>query len=291
MTGWHEYEEVYGPENTVSGRVVVWPDLAADLPGGPRSILVYLPPSLAEHWAPAADHGEAAEPTRHYPVLYLHDGQNVFDERTSNAGEWHADETLEMLSADGIEAIAVAMPNGGTARMDEYNPWRSLPPSMGRRRFPARPMGGRGDDYLGWLAGHVKPLVDRSFPASAAREATGLIGSSMGGLISLYGLIAYPRVFGLAGVMSPSIAWDRYHLLRLVEEGKVPPARIHLDMGGREWAGMLPDARRLRDTLLARGWVEGRDLHYVEEHDAVHDEDAWGRRLPDALRFLLAGAV
>jgi predicted alpha/beta superfamily hydrolase len=289
VIGWHEYDEVYGPDNTVSGRVVVWTDLDANLPGGARNVLVYLPPSLAAHWSPPPAGSERGAAARRYPVLYFHDGQNVFDERTSNAGEWHADETLQMLAADGIEAIAVAIPNGGTARMDEYNPWRSLPPPVRGHRFPRRPMGGRGDEYLAWLVDTVRPLIGRSFPARGERAATGLVGSSMGGLISLYGLIAHPRVFGLAGVMSPSIPWDDYHLLRLVEQGRVPSARIHVDMGGREWSGMLPDARRLRDALVAQGWVAGRDLHYVEEPDATHDEDAWARRLPDALRFLLAG--
>lgn len=295
MTGWREYDEVYGPDNTVSGRVVVRTALDSGLPGGPRNILVYLPPSLAETWSPpgqgespaADDSGWSAE--HRYPVLYFHDGQNVFDERTSNAGEWHADETLQELAEEGIEAIAVAIPNGGTARMDEYNPWRSRPPRVRGHSFPRRLVGGRGDEYLAWLVDGVKPLVDSSFPASREREATGLVGSSMGGLISLYGLIAYPLVFGLAGVMSPSIVWDDYHVLRLVEEGRVPPARIHLDMGGREWQGMLADARRLRDALLALGWAAGENLHYVEEDHATHDEDAWARRLPDALRFLLAG--
>lgn len=287
MIGWHEYDEVYEPDNTVSGRIVVWTDLDTHLPGGPRNILVYLPPSLAEAWSPeAADTMSAAG--RRYPVLYFHDGQNVFDERTSNVGEWHADETLQELAGEGIEAIAVAIPNGETARMDEYNPWRSMPPRIRGHSFPRRLVGGRGDEYLAWLVGSVKPLVDSSFPVRPERAATGLVGSSMGGLISLYGLIAHPHVFGLAGVMSPSIVWDDYHALRLVEEGRLPPARIHLDMGGQEWPGMLADARRLHEALLARGWVEGDNLQYVEEDHATHDEDAWARRLPDALRFLLA---
>lgn len=287
MTGWHEYDEVYEADNTVSGRVVVWTDLECHLPGGPRNVLVYLPPSLAETWSPeAADRLSAAG--RHYPVLYFHDGQNVFDERTSNAGEWRADETLEELAQDGLEAIAVAIPNGETARLDEYNPWRSMPPRMRGHSFPRRLVGGHGDEYLAWLVNSVKRLVDDSFPVRPEREATGLVGSSMGGLISLYGLIAHPRLFGLAGVLSPSIVWDDYHVLRLVEEGRLPSARIHLDMGGQEWQGMLPDARRLRDALLRRGWVEGENLHYVEEEHATHDEEAWARRLPDALRFLLS---
>jgi predicted alpha/beta superfamily hydrolase len=269
--GWIDYSTWRrGAEHTVSGLVLVWTELPSPQLGGSREIFVYLPPSLVAS-GPVTD--------RRYPVLYFHDGQNVFDEHTSFSGEWHADETLESLAGEGLEAIAVAIPNGGEARMDEYNPWRDA-----RRR-----MGGRGDAYLGYLVGHVKPLIDRSFPTRPDRDGTGIVGSSMGGLISLYGLIAFPAVFGLAGVMSPSLVWNDHRILGMVEAGLAPPARIHLDAGGREWKGMLPEARRLRRLLLEQGFRDGRDLHYVEERHAVHRESAWARRLPDALRFLLGG--
>lgn len=277
MRSWRPYAEVHGPDNTVSGTVLVWPALKSRELGGAREILAYLPPSLAHRGGRRAD-------GRRFPVLYFHDGQNVFDERTSFVGEWRADETLEELSGEGFEAIAVAIPNGGEARMDEYNPWRE-------RNFIGRGkavVGGKGDDYLAWLVGSVKPLIDRSFPTRAEREATAVIGSSMGGLISLYALMTYPAVFGIAGVMSPSLRWNDYGVLSLIEGGPRTPSRIHLDMGGREWRGMTRDARRLRDLLVGRGWQLGRDLNYVEERYARHNEQAWARRLPDALRFLLA---
>jgi len=286
VTAWRPYAHVHGPDHTVSGTVLVWPRLAgADAIAG-REIVVYLPPSLAAR----GPERMAAGPR--YPVLYFHDGQNVFDARTSFVGEWRADEALEALAAEGYEAIAVVghghgdclVALGGERRMDEYNPWYG-PEPFGRGR---RMMGGAGDAYLDWLVRSVKPLIDESFPTRREREATGLVGSSMGGLISLYGLIAQPDTFGLAGVLSPSIGWSNYRVLKLIERGALPPARIHLDMGGREWRGMLSDARRLRDALVGQGWVEGRDLHYVEERYAAHRESAWARRLPDALRFLLA---
>jgi predicted alpha/beta superfamily hydrolase len=282
VTGWRPYAEVHGPDNTISGTVLVWPRLEGrgEIPA--REILVYLPPSLATEWAGSTRIG------RRFPVLYFHDGQNVFDAVTSNSGEWEADETLELLAGEGIEAIAVAIPNAGEARMDEYNPWRGRPPVSVGGPLGRRLMGGRGDAYLAWLVGTVKPLIDSSFPTRAEREATGIIGSSMGGLISLYALLAHPDTFGLAGVMSPSLVWKDYRVLQLIEERGLPPSRIHLDMGGREWRGMMADARRLRDLLVSRGFVEDRDLHYVEERYAPHHESAWARRLPDALRFLLA---
>lgn len=275
MTDWRQYWEVHGPDHTVSGHVLVWPELYSAGLVRSSEIIVYLPPSLRPD-------GPGWTDGRRYPTVYFNDGQNVFDERTSNHGEWHADETLEMLAQEGIEAIAVGVPNG-PARMDEYNPWRGPHPWN-----PDSEMGGRGELYLEWLVGSVMPLIDRSFPTSPEREATGIIGSSMGGLISLYALMWEPRAFGFAGVMSASVRWNDYAVLRLIEEGKLPPGRIHVDMGGEEWQGMIDDSRRLRETLVAAGWREGHDLQYVEDHPGGHNESAWSWRLPDALRFLLA---
>jgi predicted alpha/beta superfamily hydrolase len=110
----------------------------------------------------------------------------------------------------------------------------------------------------------------------------------MGGLISLYALMFEPRAFGFAGVMSPSVRWNDYAAIRMIEEGKLPPGRIYLDMGGAEWSGAMDDSRRLRDVLVATGWQDGHDLFYVEDHPGGHNEGAWSWRLPDALRFLLA---
>lgn len=276
--GWLPYAEVHGSKNTVTGMVVVWPKLASPQLARTSEIAVYLPPSLA------AARLAGVPSDRRYPVIYFHDGQNVFDDRTSFVGEWEADETLERLASEGIEAIAVAIPNGGEARMDDYNPWREKNFLRGHKGE----VGGKGDAYMEWLVEEVKPLIDRSFPTQADRKSTGLVGSSMGGLISLYGILKYPEVFGLVGSMSPSVRWHDYGIVKMIEDGGMPPARIHLDMGGREWRGMTEDARRVRDALIDKGWVEGRDLHYVEERYAIHREDAWARRLPDALRFLLA---
>lgn len=273
--GWRPYSEIHPGESTVSGHVVVWPELAGtpEIPG--RELLAYLPPSLAFEGLE-----ETLRSGRRYPVIYFHDGQNVFDDHTSYSGEWHADETLEMLADEGLEAIAIGVPNAGDARMDEYNPWRSSELWQGRR------VGGRGDAYLDWLVRHVKPLVDASFPTLTDRMSTAIVGSSMGGLISLYAALCHADTFGLAGVMSPAILWSDYRVLRLIADRGVPPSRIHVDMGGREWRGMTADTRRLRDALVAAGMVEGRDLNYVEERHAAHHEEAWARRLPDALRFL-----
>lgn len=275
VPGWLPYGQVHGKHNSVTGTVFVWPSLHSPELSHSREITVYVPPSLA------------SEPgtNRHYPVIYFHDGQNIFDSKTSYVGEWHVDETLEKLARGGLEAIAVGIPNAADDRMDEYSPWR------GRSGFGRRLVGGRGLTYVEWLVEAVKPLVDRSFPTRTDREGTGTMGSSLGGLISLYAVAKYPDVFGFVGAMSPSLRWHDYKIEDLFVDWPHSRPRIHLDMGGREFKGLTVDARRMRDVLLASGWVTGRDLQYVEDRYGRHHEESWSRRLPDALRFLLADAV
>ena len=168
--------------------------------------------------------------------------------------------------------------------MDEYNPWRGPNP-----RDASQMMGGRGEVYLEWLVGSVMALVDRSFPTSTEREATGIVGSSMGGLISLYALMFQPRAFGFAGVMSPSVRWNDYAALRMIGEGKLPPGRIHVDMGDDEWDGhgrrRPAAARRARRRGLATRATTCITSRITR---AAINESAWAWRLPDALRFLLA---
>ena len=275
IPGWMPYDLVHGKDSTVTGNVLVWPSLNSPVLSRSRELAVYLPPSMA------AGHATG----RRYPVIYFHDGQNMFDERTSYVGEWHADETLQKLAREGIETIAVAIPNAGDHRMEEYSPWR------GRGLPGRRIVRGLGDEYLEWVVEVVKPLIDRSFPTRTDRAGTGTMGSSLGGLISLYALTKYPELFGFVGAMSPSLRWHDYSIIDVFEDDEIPRTRIHVDMGGREFRGLTVDARRFRDVLVSKGWVEGRDLNYVEDRYAHHHEDAWSRRLPDALRFLLADAV
>lgn len=277
---WQQYSVArQGQPHTVVGDVQVWAGLESPELGGERDILVYLPPS---YWARRA---------RRYPVLYMQDGQNLFDTATSYAGEWRVDETMEALARESVEAIVVGVPNAGAARLDEYSPFRDR-----------RHGGGRGDAYLRFLLGAVKPLVDRSFRSEPARAATGILGSSMGGLISLYAFFAAPHAFGFAGAMSPALWFARGRIMRFVEASPPILGRLYVDMGtaeGSEQGKLEPWVRTLlaRSTtldgelnaaLLAKGYRPGRDLRYVVDEGAAHSEAAWARRLPAALRFLLA---
>ena len=145
-----------------------------------RDILVYLPRSYATS-------------DRSYPVLYMQDGQNLFDQETSFAGEWQVDEAMERLAEDeALEAIVVGIPNAGESRLAEYSPFAD-------RRFG----GGKADAYLRFVLGTVKPLVDRKFRTQRERESTGIAGSSMGGLLALYAFFEYGESFGRVGAVSP----------------------------------------------------------------------------------------
>ncbi len=237
-----------------------------------RAVLVYLPEAYA------------AEPTRRFPVLYLQDGQNLFDEQTSYipGHPWFAHTTADRLTDSGeIEpVILVGIANTGLRRMAEYTPSRDL-----------RLGGGEGAAYARMLIRELKPAIDAHYRTLPDPLNTGVGGSSLGGLISLYIGFEYPEVFGKLAVMSPSIWWNHRSILRLVETQGTrakfkPNLRIWLDMGTAEGARHLRDTDQLFQLLERRGWRENIDLAYQRKKDAIHTEDAWADRFDDVLRFL-----
>ena len=233
-------------------------------PGLDRDLTVYLPPSYGR--------GE-----RHYPVLYMQDGQNLFDPKESFAGSWRVDIAMDHAAARGFEGIAVGIRHAGDERLVEYNPFDD--PDAGP---------GRGREYVTYLAETIKPLVDARYRTIPDRGTTCVAGSSMGGLISLFAFLARPDVFGAAAAMSPSLWYAGRAILGAVKSAPFQPGRIYLDVGRQEGEETLADARRLRDLLLAKGYRKGDQLRYVEDRAGGHEEAAWGRRLRAALPFLLA---
>ncbi len=233
-----------------------------------RAVSVYLPPQYLE------------QEDRRFPVFYLQDGQNLFDGRTSYiAGKtWNANTTADQLAENGeIEpVILVGVANTGLRRMAEYTPTRDF--KMG---------GGEGKSYGRLLIEELKPLIDRTYRTLPEAKNTGLGGSSLGGLISLYLGFAHPEVFGKIAVMSPSLWWDHRSILSAIEKQSAKPdLRIWLDMGTAEGMRHLRDAEMLERLLLKRGWKSGVDLAYTEAEGAVHDEQAWSDRFGEVLRFL-----
>jgi predicted alpha/beta superfamily hydrolase len=225
-----------------------------------------------------------AEPGRRFPVFYLHDGQNLFDERTAfaSAHPWRIHTTADRLIEEGsIEPlILVGIANTGPRRIAEYT--HSPDPRLG---------GGEGRSYGRMLVEEIKPFVDRTYRTRPNAEDTGLGGSSLGGLISLFLGIEYPQVFSKLAAMSPSLWWDRGSILAIVESiaesiAPKPSLRIWLDMGAEEGAPHLRDAELLFQILKRRGWRESIDLVYQRIAGAEHSEEAWAARFDHVLRFL-----
>ena len=282
---WQDYRSYYSHSHGhgVSGVIRIAPDVFSSQLGNERDLLIYLPPSY--------HHSQ-----RHYPVIYMQDGQNLFDNATSYAGEWGVDETMEYLgNSEGLEAIVVGIHNAGIHRIDEYSPFRD-----------GRLGGGRGDDYLRFIIDSIKPQIDGEFRTLPGRKYTGILGSSMGGLISLYAFFEYPAVFGFAGVMSPSLWFAGGAIFEYIDSAIFHPGKIYLDAGTREYgenqnSGRLHRAaasrryyasvRRLKGMLVRKGYRPLRDIMHVEEKWAGHSETSWARRLPPALRFLLTEAL
>lgn len=253
--------------STRSGTLKVVKDVYSPELHNSRDILVHLPTSYKVG-------------RRRYPVIYMHDGQNLFDDATSFAGAWHVDEALAALDCEEVEAIVVGIPNLGPKRLDEYSPF-----------VDALRRGGSGDRYLEFIIQTLKPLIDREFRTRPDRLHTGVIGSSMGGLISLYAYFRHPDVFGLAGAMSPSLWFANGAIFPAIEKLALLPGRLYLDAGTGEGPGLLADVRRMRDVLRHKPFRPGQCFLYVEDEGAGHNEAAWGRRLCDALRFLIGGVV
>jgi predicted alpha/beta superfamily hydrolase len=321
-----------------------------------RDLFVYLP---AEY---------AANPNKRYPVLYMHDGRNVFDSSIINQ-EWEMDEAAQRLISEGkIEPVIIVGVNNTAQRMYEYTPDAAVVervsldkqgafskatdmsaytgtyqsrtndgnlevsleggslwfkssvgdafPHKGEAKGSGRfqitgsetmvqfnrngagevrsmvaenlNIGGGGAIYGKFLVEEVKPFIDRTYRTKPDARNTFVGGSSLGGLISMYLGIQYPNVFGGLLVVSPSAWWNKQSIIKMLNEsGRKARQKIWVDMGTGEGNSMLTGAQALRDALVAKGWREGRDLHYQEFPRAEHNEGAWAQRTPDMLLFLL----
>jgi predicted alpha/beta superfamily hydrolase len=237
-----------------------------------RDVLVYLPPGYED------------DRDRHYPVLYLQDGQNLFDGATSfiPGQDWHVDETAEWLIGTGTitPVIIVGIYNTGAFRMDEYTPTRD-----GRMGH-----GGQADFYALMLVEELKPYIDRTYRTQSDGSQTALGGSSLGGLVSLYIGLKHPDIFGKVAAISPAVWWDKRSIVRDVRRlAAKPDLKIWLDIGtaeGNRPDRTVADVRKLRDALERKGWKRDVDLAYFEDQGAGHNENAWASRVGSMLQFL-----
>jgi predicted alpha/beta superfamily hydrolase len=235
-----------------------------------RDVTVYLPPGYAERTE------------RSYPVLYMQDGQNLFDGNASyvQGRTWRLAETADaaIYSGEAEPLIVVGIANTGDRRLAEYTPtsdWK-----MG---------GGEADHYGRLLVEEILPFIAAHYRVKTGAEHTGLGGSSLGALAALYLGLKYADTFGKLGVLSPSVWWNHRAILALVDEaapeaGRRP--RIWLDIGDAEGRKVVADADLLDRKLQSKGWRADVDLHYEHVLGGTHDETAWAGRVRPMLRFL-----
>ncbi len=228
-----------------------------------RRVWVYLPPGYENS-------------RKRYPVIYMHDGQNLFDAYTSGYGEWGADEILDSLSAlKKPMAIIVGIDHGGQDRLTEYNPYTN-------EKFGK----GRGDDYADFLAKTLKPYIDTHYRSKADAKNTSIAGSSMGGTISLYALSKYPDIFGNAGIFSPAL-WIAPELMDyVVSSKKLASSRIYFVAGGLESNTMVPDMKKMHKILLQKGMSKNK-LYYKVCTDGKHSEWFWHREFPEFYKWIM----
>ncbi len=234
-----------------------------------RDIIVYLPP------------GYETDTERRYPVLYMQDGQNIFDAATSffPEQERHMDERAQALIESGeIEPlIVVGIYSVPETRIDEYTPTK--PAHMDR--------GGQLELYGRMLVEEIKPFIESNYRTLSGTENTALGGSSLGGVATMHLGLKYSNVFGKLAISSPAADWDNYLIVREVNELKVKPhLKIWLGVGTAEEEEFLEGSRQLHEALLNKGWVQGEDLMYYEAEGAKHSPDFWSRRVDRLLKFL-----
>ena len=221
-----------------------------------------------------------AEADRRYPVLFMQDGQNLFDPETSfvRGNYWRMGETADELILTGqIEPLMiVGIYNTGVHRIDEYTPIEDK-----------RLGGGQADAYGQMLVEELKPFVDHAYRTLPGAGNCGMGGSSLGGLVSLYLGLRYTWVFSKLAIMSPSVWWHNRAILRTVAQiTRKPDLRMWLDVGTREGKRALPDVRALKRDLIKKGWKRDKDFAYREAEGGEHSEWAWAQRVAPMLKFL-----
>jgi len=227
-----------------------------------RRIWLYLPPNYKNS-------------NENYPVLYMHDGQNLFDDATSFSGEWQVDETLNKLYKEkGLKLMVVGIDNGGEKRLDEYSPWKN-------HKYG----GGEGDKYVDFIVKTLKSYIDRNYRTKTEKETTAIMGSSMGGLISFYATLKYPKVFGKSGVFSPSFWFSKESFEFAKTNGNLKETKMYFLVGTKEGETMVADTNQMIKTLQTNGFCKENLKNKIVE-GAKHNEQFWKTEFEEAIVWL-----
>jgi alpha-glucosidase len=224
-----------------------------------RNICIYLPHNYYNS-------------NKKYPVIYMHDAQNLFDNKTAFSGEWRVDETLDSLKA---QVIIVGIMHGNENRLKELTPYPN--PQYG---------GGSADAYLDFIVNTVKPYIDTNYRVKAGRRHTFIFGSSLGGQVSYYALIKYPEVFAGAGVFSPSF-WFADGIYRLTENTKKIDAKIYFMAGDSESGEMVHDVEKMVNLLKQK--VKSKNIKLKIIPGGKHSEALWSKQFAEACIWLTQG--
>jgi predicted alpha/beta superfamily hydrolase len=263
IAGWKDDFKPELKKHTASANVhIISENFAIPQLGRQRRVWIYLPAGYA---------------TSHkkYPVIYMHDGQNLFDEFTSGYGEWGVDEILDKLPASQ-ESIVVGIDHGGEYRITEYDPYDS---KYGK---------GRGDDYVDFLAKTLKPYIDENYRTKKDALHTTVAGSSMGGIISMYAVLKYPDIFGNGGIFSPAF-WISPAMYGFAQQQKLPAkTRFYFVCGDSESDSMVSDMRKMEDIIRAKGFDEN-DIPEMIMKGERHSEKQWNKDFPAFYSWLIRG--
>ena len=226
-----------------------------------RTVRLYLPPDY-----------DTSQET--YPVIYAHDGQNLFDDTTSYVGEWGLDESLNQIAeGTGFKAIVIGIDNGQEKRMNELSPWTN------QKFGPAE-----GEEYMRFIVEVVKPYIDSTYRSRPEREHTAIMGSSMGGLISHYAIYRFPDVFSKAIIFSPSY-WYADEVWGYTKDNPLPhDARLWLEIGAKE-GNAVSNTNKMYEVIQATGHPE-KNIHKQVDPKGEHNEVSWRRQFGPAVKWL-----
>lgn len=262
VAAWKDDFKAISAPHTASRNVRII-DTAFAIPqlGRTRRIWLYLPPGYSKV-------------KKRYPVIYLQDGQNLFDDQTASFGEWRVDECVDSMIRRGRPASIIVGIDNGPFRLTEYNPYDFE--EFGK---------GEGKQYLDWLVNNLKPYIDKHYRTLPGPQQTSIAGSSMGGLISYYALLAYPEVFTKGGIFSPAF-WTAESIKKLTDSsGQKLKGTLFFYMGGRESQRMIEDMKEVTDLLGKRCDAL---IYVVTDPYGEHNEAAWRKWFPEFYRWVLA---